>query len=59
MRENLFKVSHFMAIHSVITLTFNFNPHLVNMEECVITVQTKYTKGLAVKNKQFFIDFVH
>ena len=48
-----------MAIHSVITLTFNFNPHLVNMEECVITVQTKYTKGLAVKNKQFFIDFVH
>ena len=59
MRENVFKVSHFMAIHSVITLTFNFNPHLVDREECVITVQTKYTKGLAVKNTQFFIDFVH
>ena len=48
-----------MAIHSVITLAFNFNPHLVDREECVITVQTKYTKGLVVKNKQFFIDFVH
>ena len=48
-----------MAIHSVITLTFNFNPHLVDREECVITVQTKYTKRLAVKNTQFFIDFAH
>ena len=26
---------------------------------CNYTVQTKYTKGLAVKNKQFYIDFVH
>ena len=48
-----------MAIHSVITLTFNFNPHLVDREVSVITVQTKFTKGLAVKNTQFFIDFVH
>ena len=48
-----------MAIHSVITLTFNFNPHLVDKEECVIIVQTKDTKGLAVKNTQFYIDFVH
>ena len=48
-----------MAIHSVITLTFNFNPHLVDREECVITVQKKFTEGLVVKNTQFFIDFVH
>ena len=48
-----------MTIHSVIILTFKFNPHLEDREVSVITVQTKYTKGLAVKNTQFFIDFVH
>ena len=26
---------------------------------CNYKVQTKYTKGLAVKNTQFYIDFVH
>ena len=59
MRENLVKVSHFTAINSVIILNFNFNLQLVDREECVITLQTKFTKGLVVKDTQLFIDFVH
>ena len=48
-----------MTIHSVIILTFNFNPHLEDREVSVITVQTKFIKVLAVEDIQFFIDFVH
>ena len=48
----------FLAIHCVIILTFNFNPHLVNREKCVITVQTKYTKGITVRTSQVFFDFI-
>ena len=59
MRENVFKVSHFMAIHSVIILNLNFNLQLVDRKECVITLQTKFTRGLVVKDTQLFIDFVH
>ena len=59
MRENPVKVSHFTAIHSVIILNLNFNLQLVDREECVITLQTKFTKGLVVKDTQLFIDFVH
>ena len=59
MRENLFKVSHFTAIHSVIILNLNFNLQLVDRKECVITLQTKFTKGLVVKDTQLFIEFVH
>ena len=59
MRENLFKVSHFTAIHSVIILNLNFNLQLVDRKECVITLQTKFTRGLVVKDTQLFIDFVH
>ena len=59
MRENLVKVSHFTAIHSVIILNLNFNLQLVDREECVITVQTKFIKGLVVKDTQLFIEFVH
>ena len=59
MRENLVKVSHFTAINSVIILNFNFNLQLVGREECIITLQTKFTKGLVVKDTQLFIEFVH
>ena len=59
MRENLVKVSHFTAIHSVIILNLNFIPHSVDREEYVITLQTKFTKGLVVKDTQLSIDFVH
>ena len=56
--NSLPRYPHFLAIHCVIILTFNFNPHLVNREKCVITVQTKYTKGITVRNSQFFFDFI-
>ena len=59
MRENLVKVSHFTAIHSVIILNLNFNLQLVDRKECVITLQTKFARGLVVKDTQLFIDFVH
>lgn len=59
MRENLVKVSHFTAINSVIILNLNFNLQLVDREECVITLQTKFSKGQVVKDTQLFIDFVH
>ena len=59
MRENLVKVSHFTAINSVIILNFNFNLQLVDREGCVITLQTKFTEGLVVKDTQLFIEFVH
>ena len=57
--NSLPRYPHFLAIHCVIILTFNFNPHLVNREKYVITAQTKYTKGIAVRNSQFFFDFVN